>query len=105
MNVDRDSVQYGLEGFQNYIRNKIKYQRENLKFDDFQIEAAFYSDLKALCQEYYSDLFLNDELVIKHINDISNNTRDLVKKRQDAVKAKETQQPQGNERPKALSTK
>ncbi len=104
MNIDRDSVNYGMEGFQNYIRNKIKFQRENLKFDDFQTEAAFYSDLKVLCEEYYSDLLLNDEVVIKQINDISNNTRELVKKRHDAVKVKETQQ-HGDERPKALPTK
>jgi hypothetical protein len=103
--MNKESVEYSYEGFQSYIRNKIKFQRENLKFDDFQTEATFYSDLKLLCQEYYSDMCLNDEIVIKHVNDIADSTRELVKKRHNALnlKMKESHEEHSTqEKPKAL---
>jgi hypothetical protein len=103
----QDSVDYGLEGFRSYIRNKIKYQREKLNFNEIQEEAAFYTDIKTICQEYYADLSLNDEEIIRKINCISNDTRDLIKKRQDALnlKLKESNYPVESEKPKALGNK
>lgn len=102
----QDSVSYGLEGFREYIRNKIKYNREDLKFDDIQTEASFYSDLKLLCEEYYADLTLNNEDICKQVNNISNQTRELLLKRgsksyiQD--KGKICEQDKTNQIPKAL---
>ena len=31
-----DYSRYGLEGFRDFVRNKIKFEREMLKLDDFQ---------------------------------------------------------------------
>lgn len=79
---------FGLEGFRYYLRNQIKYYREEMKFDDLQMESAFYSDLKLLCEEFYSDLNLLPENIYKELNQISDTTRDLIKKRRDAVNIK-----------------
>ena len=100
-----DTFNFGLEGFKAYLRNKIKYQRENLKLDDLQTEATFYSDLKTLCEEYYVDLKLNNEQIVKEVNDISNTTRDLVKKRHEALNLKllEAHQESKTEHQMALS--
>lgn len=100
-----ESVSFGLEGFISFIRDKIKYQREILNFNEVQQESSFYSDLKILCQEYYADLKLNEEEIIKKINIISNETRDLIKKRQDAVNLKLKESSLEDSKPKALGYK
>ena len=104
-----DYSRYGLEGFRDFVRNKIKFEREVLKSDDYQAEASFYVAMKVLCQEYYNDLNLNDEQIIKDINILSENTRELIKKRHDALQLKmkelETQGTSLHEPHKALPTK
>jgi hypothetical protein len=103
----QDSVDYGLEGFKSFIRNKIKYQREILNFNEIQEEAAFYTDMKTICEEYYADLSLNEEEIIKKINCISNDTQDLIKKRQNALnlKLKESKSGKDSEKPKSIDNK
>ncbi len=103
-----DSVNFGLEGFRAFIRNKIKYQRETLQFNDYQMEASFYTDMKTICEEYYADLSLNEENIVKNINLISNETRDLIKKRHNAVDLKLKESKSGDltsEKPRALDSK
>lgn len=99
-----DIFNYGLEGFRSFIRNKIKYQREVLKMNDIQTEASFYSDMKSICEEYYADLNLASESIIRTVNEISNNTRDLVVKRVSALdlKMKESHSTEKTGETKAL---
>ncbi len=79
------SFKFGLEGFRLYIRDKISFQRKDIKFDDMQMEAAFYSDLKLLCEEYYKDLNILNQEILKDVNNISNTTQTLIKNKQDTT--------------------